>query len=156
MPLLIASMVAAPMLQRGINLELPATKSATEIQESRVVVSVDREARIRINDRPVHPELLTERMKGLAASNPLEPVYLRADRRLPYGEVLHVMDLIRKAGLSRVVLVTLPLFHCVHRIRHTLADMGFPWTRIATGACYGGAIVATTICALLLFQIPMP
>jgi biopolymer transport protein TolR len=107
--LLIISMVAAPMLQRGIKLELPATQSATEIEEARVVVSLDREGRIRINDRPVHPELLHERMKGFAAARPSEPVFLRADKLLPYGEVLLVMDKIRTAGVTRVVLVTVPL-----------------------------------------------
>ncbi len=107
--LLIISMIAAPMLQRGIKLELPATRSATEIQESRVVVEVDREARIRINDRPVHAELLEERMRTLAAANPEETVFLRADRTLPYGEVLLVMDRIRTAGITRIALVTVPL-----------------------------------------------
>ena len=107
--LLIISMLAAPMLQRGINLQLPATESASEIKEARVVVSVDREARIRINDRPVHPDLLQERMRGLAATSPDETVFLRADKTLPYGEVLLVMDKIRTAGVTRVALVTVPL-----------------------------------------------
>jgi len=107
--LLIISMLAAPMLQRGINLQLPATESASEISEARVVVSVDREARIRINDRPVHPELLQERMKSLALTHPTETVFLRADKTLPYGEVLLVMDKIRIAGVTRVALVTVPL-----------------------------------------------
>jgi len=107
--LLIISMVASPMLQRGIHLELPSTETASEIQEARVVVSVDRNGRIRINDRPVHPELLTERMKALSATRPEETVFLRADKLLPYGEVLNVMDTIRKAGVSRIALVTVPL-----------------------------------------------
>ena len=107
--LLIISMVAAPMLQRGIKLELPATKSASEIAEARVVVSVDRNGRIRINDHPVHPDLLHERMKNLAAASPGETVFLRADKLLPYGEVLLVMDKIRTAGVTRVSLVTVPL-----------------------------------------------
>jgi biopolymer transport protein TolR len=107
--LLIISMLAAPMLQRGITLQLPATESASEISEARFVVSVDREARIRINDRPVHPELLQERMKSLAVTHPTETVFLRADKTLPYGEVLLVMDKIRTAGVTRVALVTVPL-----------------------------------------------
>jgi len=107
--LLIISMLAAPMLQRGINLQLPATESASEIEEARVVVSVDREARIRINERPVHPDLLQERMRSLALTNPTETVFLRADKTLPYGEVLLVMDKIRTAGVTRVALVTVPL-----------------------------------------------
>jgi biopolymer transport protein ExbD/biopolymer transport protein TolR len=107
--LLIISMVAAPMLQRGINLELPATATASEIREARIVVSVDRDGRIRINERPVHAELLTERMQSLAVSRPDETVFLQADRLLPYGEVLGVMDTIRTAGVTRVALVTVPL-----------------------------------------------
>jgi biopolymer transport protein TolR len=107
--LLIISMLASPMLQRGIHLELPSTETASEIQEARVVVSVDRNGRIRINDRPVHPELLAERMKSLSATRPEETVFLRADKLLPYGEVLSVMDTIRKAGVSRIALVTVPL-----------------------------------------------
>jgi biopolymer transport protein TolR len=107
--LLIISMVAAPMLQRGINLELPATETASDINEALVVVSVDRDARIRINDRPVHPDLLLERMTSLAAARPDEMVFLRADKLVPYGEVLRVMDMIRKAGVFRISLVTVPL-----------------------------------------------
>ena len=97
--LLIISMLASPMLQRGIHLELPSTETASEIQEARVVVSVDRNGRIRINERPVHPDLLAERMKSLSATRPEETVFLRADKLLPYGEVLTVMDMIRKAGV---------------------------------------------------------
>ena len=107
--LLIISMLAAPMLQRGIELELPATETAGDIQQARVVISMDRNSRIRINDRPVHPDLLAERMKSLAATHPEETVYLRADKLLPYGEILLVMDTIRKSGITRIALVTVPL-----------------------------------------------
>ena len=107
--LLIISMLAAPMLQKGIPLELPATETSKDIQDPRTVVSLDRNGRLRINDQPVHPDLLERRMKALAAGSPSETVFLRADRLIPYGEVLHVMDLIRKAGVTRVALVTVPL-----------------------------------------------
>jgi biopolymer transport protein TolR len=106
--LLIISMLAAPMLQRGIPLDLPATETASEIDEARIVVSVDRNVRIRINDRPVHYDLLGERMQAIAKQRPGETVYLRADKHLHYEEVLLVMDLIRKAGITRVALVTVP------------------------------------------------
>jgi biopolymer transport protein ExbD len=107
--LLIISMVAAPMLQEGIPLELPTAESASPIEQADVVVSVDRDGRIRINEQPVHPDLLAERMRALAQSRPEETVFLRGDRLLPYGEVLLVMDRIRKAGVTRVALVTVPL-----------------------------------------------
>ena len=106
--LLIISMLAAPMLQKGIPLELPATETAQDIKDSRTVVSLDRDGRLRVNDQPVHPDLLERRMKALASGNPGETVFLRADKLIPYGEVLHVMDLIRKAGVTRIALVTVP------------------------------------------------
>ena len=111
--LLIISMLASPMLQRGIPLELPAIETATEINEARVIVSVDRNVTLRINDRPVHYDLFEERMEGIAAQRPGETVYLRADKLLPYEEVLLVMDKIRKAGVTNVSLVTIPaqIFH---------------------------------------------
>ena len=107
--LLIISMLAAPMLQKGIQLELPQADTATDIRQSQVIVSLDREGRLRINETPVHADLLEARMKALAAANPKETVFLRADRFIPYGEVLLVMDRIRKAGVTRVALVTVPL-----------------------------------------------
>ncbi|HEX5042600.1 MAG TPA: ExbD/TolR family protein [Candidatus Polarisedimenticolaceae bacterium] len=107
--LLIISMVAAPMLQEGIPLELPKSDSASPIEDTDVVVSVDRDGRIRINEQPVHPDLLGDRMQALARSRPDETVFLRGDRLLPYGEVLLVMDRIRKAGITKVALVTVPM-----------------------------------------------
>ena len=107
--LLIISMVAAPMLQEGIPLELPKSESASPIEDTDVVVSVARDGRIRINEQPVHPDLLGERMQALARSRPDETVFLRGDRLLPYGEVLLVMDRIRKAGITKVALVTIPM-----------------------------------------------
>jgi biopolymer transport protein ExbD len=107
--LLIISMLAAPMLQRGIPLELPRTETSQDIPEARIVVSMDRDMRIKVNDRPVHYDLIEDRMRGLAEQRPDEPVYIRADRTLQYGDVLLLMDRIRKAGFSRVALVTVPL-----------------------------------------------
>jgi biopolymer transport protein TolR len=107
--LLIISMLAAPMLQKGIPLDLPATDTSQDIHDPRTVVSLDREGRLRLNDQPVHPDVLQQRMKALVTGSPQETVFLRADRLIPYGEVLHVMDIIRKAGVTRIALVTVPM-----------------------------------------------
>lgn len=106
--LLIISMLAAPMLQKGIPLDLQATETSQDIRDPRTVVSLDREGRIRLNDQPVHPDLLQQRMKALVTGSPGETVFLRADKLIAYGEVLHIMDLIRKAGVTHVALVTVP------------------------------------------------
>jgi biopolymer transport protein ExbD len=107
--LLIISMLAAPMLHTGIPLDLPATDTAQDIRDPRTVVSLDRDGRLRLNDQPVHPDLLQSRMKALVTGSPGETVFLRADKLIPYGEVLHVMDLIRKAGVTKIALVTVPM-----------------------------------------------
>ena len=107
--LLSFSLVATPMLEKGIPLELPATNTATEISPTQLIVSLDREGRLRINETPVHVELLETRMRAYAQRNPKETVYLRADKFIPYGEVLLVMDRIRKAGVTKVALVTVPM-----------------------------------------------
>jgi len=107
--LLIISMLAAPMLQKGIPLDLPATETSQDIKDPHTVVSLDRDGRLRLNDQPVHPDLLERRMKSLATGSPGETVFLRADKLIPYGEVLLVMDRIRKAGVTRIALVTVPV-----------------------------------------------
>jgi biopolymer transport protein TolR len=104
--LLIISMIAAPMLERGINLDLPASETAGELPEVFVQVSLDRDGRIWINNKRVHDNSFVERMRAYAGRNPDEIVYLRADASLPYGEVLGLMDNVRKAGLTNISLVT--------------------------------------------------
>jgi biopolymer transport protein ExbD len=106
--LMIISMLAAPMLQKGIPLDLPATETSQDIRDPKVIVSLDRDGRLRLNDQPVHIDLLERRMKALAASSAGETVFLRADKLIPYGEVLLVMDRIRKAGVTKIALVTVP------------------------------------------------
>lgn len=106
--LMIISMLAAPMLQKGIPLDLPATETSQDIRDPKVIVSLDRDGRLRLNDQPVHIDLLERRMKALAAASSGETVFLRADKLIHYGEVLLVMDRIRKAGVTRIALVTVP------------------------------------------------
>ena len=104
--LLIISMIAAPMLERGINLDLPASETAGELPDMFIQISLDRDGRIWVNNKRVHDNSFEERMRAYAGRNPDEIVYLRADASLPYGEVLGLMDHVRKAGLTNISLVT--------------------------------------------------
>ncbi|MBI3449381.1 MAG: biopolymer transporter ExbD [Acidobacteria bacterium] len=107
--LLIIFMVTAPMMQRGIDVALPQAKSATGAETERLVVTVDRTNRVWLNETPVALHLLQERLQGAAKSMAEPFVYLRADRAVPYGDVMAVMDRIKQAGIERVGLVTEPL-----------------------------------------------
>ena len=106
--LLIIFMVAAPMMTRGIDVELPETASSDPLEEQRIEVSLDREGQLWLGERPVHPDLLRTEMQRLARARPGSGVFLRADSRTAYGNVLRIMDLIRTSGIERIAMVTLP------------------------------------------------
>src|SRR5204862_19768 len=75
--LLIIFMVAAPMMTRGIDVELPRTVSADPLEEQRVEVSLDNEGKLWLGERLVHEELLREEMQRLARRRPGAGVFLK-------------------------------------------------------------------------------
>lgn len=107
--LLIIFMVTAPMMQRGIDVALPRAQSATGAEEDRLVVTLDRTNRVWLNENPVPLNSLEERLKAAASGIQTPFVYLRADRAVPYGDVMAVMDRIKRSGIERVGLVTEPI-----------------------------------------------
>lgn len=107
--LLIIFMVTAPMMQRGIDVSLPQARSATGAEEERLIVTVDRTNRVWLNETPVPLHLLEERLQAGASGIASPFVYLRADRAVPYGDVMMVMDRVKRAGIERVGLVTEPM-----------------------------------------------
>jgi TolR protein len=107
--LLIIFMVTAPMMQRGIDVALPQAESAKGAEEERLVVTVDRTNRVWLNETAVPLHLLEERLNAASSSMANPFVYLRADRAVPYGDVMAVMDRIKQAGIERVGLVTEPI-----------------------------------------------
>jgi biopolymer transport protein TolR len=106
--LLIIFMVTAPMMQRGVDVQLPRAESATGQEEQRLIVTIDRANRIYLNESSMALSELEQHL-GTVASGYKDPfVYLRADQSVPYGRVMAVMDRIKKAGIERVGLVTEP------------------------------------------------
>jgi biopolymer transport protein TolR len=106
--LLIIFMVTAPMMQRGVDVRLPKVESAADAREERLVVTVTRDERIYVNDQVVNINLVGERLQNMSRATGIDFVFLRADREVPYGRVMIVMDLIKKAGIEKVGLVTEP------------------------------------------------
>ena len=108
--LLVIFMVTAPILQHGVAVELPqVTTGALESKEESFVVSLTRDARVHLNERPLALRDLQQRLSELARNNPNRPVYLRADQKVPYGKVVEVMAVIRNAGIQKLGMVTEPL-----------------------------------------------
>ncbi|MRR56400.1 MAG: protein TolR [Deltaproteobacteria bacterium] len=107
--LLIIFMVAAPMMQQGVQVNLPKTqaKSLATDQET-VVVSVDRSGRVFINSAETSHSELTGKLAAIFESRDKKEVFLKADTDVPYGEVVKTMAEIKGAGIERLGMMTEP------------------------------------------------
>jgi biopolymer transport protein ExbD/biopolymer transport protein TolR len=105
--LLIIFMVTAPMLQTGIDVELPETRSVKETsQEERMVVSIGR-YELYYNSEAINFDKLPERLKR-DAKGPKDFIFLRADKDVKWNSIVSVMDKIRSAGFTEIKIVTKP------------------------------------------------
>ena len=112
--LLVIFMITAPILQSGIEVDVPKTTTVKEISESRVVVSIDRAQRIYIGDDAVNIHDLGSKVH-LQMHNPQgEPVYLRCDKTVPFGSFAMVVDTLRQSGIQNISVVTEPLDEAPH------------------------------------------
>ncbi len=100
--LLLVFMVTAPMMSRGIDVQLPVANQPQIPPQDRITVSLNAEGRVYVGDRPVNITLLEERLRGLTSGSSDPVVYLRADESLRYSEVIKVVDLIKRAGIDRI------------------------------------------------------
>ena len=106
--LLVIFMVTAPMLHRGLDITLPTSTSNTIKAEERLVVTVKPDQALFLGNDPISPIDLGAKLRAAKAANPLVSVYLRADRSVPYGTVVQVMDEIKAAKIDRLGMVTGP------------------------------------------------
>jgi len=108
--LLVIFMVTAPILQQGVELELPrATIAPISGDGEQLVVSVDKEGVIYIGKgNQVELSKLGERLLNILNTREDKRVFIRADRRVPYGRVMEAMGAIRRKGITKVGLITEP------------------------------------------------
>ena len=109
--LLIIFMVAAPMMTQGVDVSLPEVTTQSLHQEEDVpfVVSINKEGRVFINDFMVDAGKLGTKLQAIFKEKPTQKVYVRADKRVPYGTVMDVMSEIRGAGIEKLALITDPI-----------------------------------------------
>ena len=104
--LLIIFMVAAPMLQRGVDIQLPQ-EAADKVDLSKgAVISIKKNKEIYLGKEIISMDMLEKRLKDLYDKEKLREVFLRADKDLPYGFVVQAMAKIKKAGIQRLGMVT--------------------------------------------------
>jgi biopolymer transport protein TolR len=106
--LLIIFMVTTPMMSQGIPVQLPqAGRQNIEMNlEESTILTVTRDGTVYIDDREVPRDKLEFQLRRLYGELAVRSVFLRGDRRVAYGEVVRVLDLMKKVGLTRVGMVT--------------------------------------------------
>ncbi len=107
--LLVIFMITAPILQSGIDVELPKTKTVKEITQARVVITIDRAQRVYLGDQPVNIHELGGRVRAQTADPQHQPVYVRCDESVPFGSFATVVDTLRQAGIQNISVVTEPI-----------------------------------------------
>jgi biopolymer transport protein TolR len=107
--LLVIFMVTAPMMQQGVQVNLPkANTKAMTAQEETVVVTVDKSGKVFINKNEIPAADLRGKLSTMFASRAKKEVFLKADAGVPYGEVVKAMADIKGAGIERLGMVTEP------------------------------------------------
>ena len=107
--LLIIFMVTAPMMTQGLEIDLPKTTAkALRQKEKPIVVSVDAKGEIFLGQIKVDRKQLFRQLKQLPPDKKDQPIYLRADKDVPYGIVVAAMADIKRAGFEKLGMITQP------------------------------------------------
>jgi biopolymer transport protein TolR len=107
--LLIIFMVTAPMLQMGIDVNLPRVKSKSiDVTEEKLILTINSGKEIYINKNKTSITDLGAKLESIFANRIDREVFMRADKNVPYGFVVEVMSEVRKAGVDRLGMITEP------------------------------------------------
>jgi biopolymer transport protein TolR len=104
--LLIIFMVTAPLLQQGIDVNLPEAKAKELPTEERIDLTVKKDGTIYMNKNSVSMEEMVVKLKAISTRNP--NVFLKADRDVPYGLVVKVIGEVKEAGIEKLGIITEP------------------------------------------------
>jgi len=107
--LLVIFMITAPVIQSGIEIQVPRTQTVRELNELRLVVQIDRAQTVYLQNDPVNINELVPRIQALQPDPTLRNIYLRADADVPMGTAVAVLDVLRQGGMANVSLVTSPI-----------------------------------------------
>ncbi len=107
--LLVIFMLTAPVLQSGIEVSVPKTKTVKEITEQRQVVTINRDQEVFLGDKPVNLADLPSRLAKPGVDPAHQVIYVEADERVPFGAFASVMDAVKQAGITNISIVTQPI-----------------------------------------------
>jgi biopolymer transport protein TolR len=108
--LLIIFMITAPILQSGIEVDVPKTRTvAKELTAQHLVVTMDKNQLIYLGNDPVNIHQLADKIKKQQSKSQKDVIYLRADETVPFGAFCTVIDTLRQSGISNISIVTQPI-----------------------------------------------
>jgi biopolymer transport protein TolR len=107
--LLIIFMVTAPVIQSGIEVNVPKTAVVKETPEERLVVAIKKDQTVYLQNEPVNIHELAAKIREKLLDPTRQSIYLRADTDIPFGTAVAVLDALKSAGLENVSIVTQPL-----------------------------------------------
>jgi biopolymer transport protein ExbD/biopolymer transport protein TolR len=107
--LLVIFMITAPVLQSGIEVSVPKTRTVKEITEQRLVLTIDKSQQVFLGDKAVNIHELPQVLHQQGQDPSRQVIYLRADESVPFGAFASLMDAVKQAGITNVSIVTQPL-----------------------------------------------
>src|SRR5882724_3754570 len=105
--LLIIFMITAPILQSGIEVDVPKTKTMREITEQRLVITIDKTQRVYLGNEPINIHDIGAKVRA-QLKKPQDAVFLRCDQTVPFGSFATIVDSLRQAGINNISIVTEP------------------------------------------------
>ena len=107
--LLIIFMISAPLMQSGVELQLPEGNQEMAADENNLVLSISADGKHYLNDDFLQPEIVIENIKKAVAVSKNKTIYVRGDANLLYGVVMNMISQLKEAGVEEVSLVTEPI-----------------------------------------------
>jgi biopolymer transport protein ExbD/biopolymer transport protein TolR len=107
--LLIIFMLTAPVLQSGIEVSVPQTRTVKQISEERLVVTINAKQEVFLGNDPVNINLLPDKIREKVRDPQGQSVYVRADENVTFGAFATVMDAVKSSGITNVSIVTQPI-----------------------------------------------
>jgi biopolymer transport protein TolR len=107
--LLVIFMITAPILESGIRVELPKTKTVKEITSARIIITIDRAQRLYLGNDAVNIHELGKKVLAQDKDVQHTTVYIRCDASVPWGTMAMVMDTLKQSGINNISAVTKPL-----------------------------------------------
>ena len=107
--LLVIFMLTAPILESGIEVDLPKTKTVKVISQEKLVITIDKRQEIYLGNDPINIHVLGQTVQQRLKGSAITPVFIRCDQAAPFGAVAKVMDALKQANVTNLNVVTQPL-----------------------------------------------